>query len=227
MAKELEQCHPSDHGDLNYLLFVPRNYREDGTTHWPLLLSLHGRDESGDDLAKVKRHGIPKIIDEAEDFPCIAISPQCPASTDWVALTETLKSLIRSITERFQVDRQRIYLTGLSMGGRGTWALAVENPDLFAALLPICGRAPDVDGFMERIKLLKDVPVWVFHGAKDPRVPIENSESIVAALKAIDGNVKYTIYPDAEHDSWTETYNNAEIYQWMLSQSLSSPRIAT
>jgi predicted peptidase len=136
-------------------------------------------------------------------------------------------SLLSSIIEEFQVDRRRIYLTGLSMGGRGTWALAVEYPEVFAALIPICGRVPDVDQFMEKVKVLKDVPIWVFHCAKDSTVPIENSESIVAALRAVQGNVSYTVYPDADHDSWTETYSNPELYHWMLSQSLSGSRIAT
>jgi predicted peptidase len=227
MAKQLERHYLSESEDLDYLLFVPRDYQEGSTTLWPLILFLHGRGESGDNLNIVKRHGIPRVIEEAEDFPCITVSPQCPANTDWVALIGPLMSLLSSIIEEFRVDPQRIYLTGLSMGGRGAWALAVEHPEIFAALIPICGRVPDVDQFMEKVKVLKDVPIWVFHGAKDSTVPIENSELIVAALRAVQGNVSYTVYPDADHDSWTETYNNPELYRWMLSQSLSRPRIAT
>jgi predicted peptidase len=227
MEKQLEQHYLSESGDLDYLLFVPMDYQEDSTTLWPLILFLHGRGESGDNLNIVKRHGIPKVIEEAEDFPCITVSPQCPANTDWVALIEPLMSLLSSIIERFRVDQQRIYLTGLSMGGRGTWALALEYPEIFAALIPICGRVPDGDQFMEKVKALKDVPIWVFHGAKDSSVPVQNSEAIVAALRAVQGNVSYTVYPDADHDSWTETYSNPELYRWMLSQALSGPRIAT
>jgi predicted peptidase len=227
MEKQLEQHYLSESGDLDYLLLVPRDYQEDSTTLWPLILFLHGRGESGDNLNIVKRHGIPRVIEEAEDFPCITVSPQCPANTDWVALIEPLMSLLSSIIERFRVDQQRIYLTGLSMGGRGTWALALEYPEIFAALIPICGRVPDGDQFMEKVKALKDVPIWVFHGAKDSSVPVQNSEAIVAALRAVQGNVSYTVYPDADHDSWTETYSNPELYRWMLSQALSGPRIAT
>jgi predicted peptidase len=227
MAKQLERHYLSESGDLDYLLFVPRDYQEGSTTLWPLILFLHGRGESGDNLNIVKRHGIPRVIEEAEDFPCITVSPQCSANTDWVTLIRPLMSLLSSIIEEFQVDQQRIYLTGLSMGGRVTWALAVEYPEVFAALIPICGRVPDVDQFMEKVKVLKDVPIWVFHGAKDSTVPIENSESIVAALRAVQGNVSYTVYPDADHDSWTETYSNPELYRWMLSQSLSGSRLAT
>ncbi len=225
MAKHLEQHHVSESGHLNYLLFLPTDYHGGGSNLWPLILFLHGRDESGDNnLNIVKRHGMPRIIEEAEDFPCITVSPQCPADTDWVALTEPLMSLLNSIIGQFQVDRQRIYLTGLSMGGRGTWALAVKYPEVFAALVPICGRVPDVDQFLVIVEALKDLPIWVFHGAKDSRVPVENSDSIVAALRAVQGKVKYTVYPDADHDSWTETYNNPEVNQWMLAQSLSKPR---
>jgi predicted peptidase len=227
MAKQLEQHYLSESGDLDYLLFVPRDYQEGSTTLWPLILFLHGRGESGGNLNIVKHHGIPRVIEEAEDFPCITVSPQCPANTDWVALIRPLMSLLSSIIEELRVDRQRVYLTGLSMGGRGTWALAVEYPEIFAALIPICGRVPDVDQFMEKVRVLKDVPIWVFHGAKDSTVPIENSESIVAALRAVQGNVSYTVYPDADHDSWTETYSNPELYRWMLSQSLSGSRLAT
>jgi len=227
MANHLEQHHLFASGHLNYLLYLPRDYDEGSSNLWPLILFLHGRDESGDNnLNIVKRHGIPRVIEEAEDFPCITVSPQCPANTDWVALTEPLMSLLNSVTAQYQVDRRRIYLTGLSMGGRGTWALAIKNPEVFAALVPICGRVPDVDQFLVKVEALKDVPIWVFHGAKDSRVPVQNSDSIVAVLRSVQGNVSYTVYPDADHDSWTETYNDPEVNRWMLAQSLSKPRTA-
>jgi len=227
MASQLGRHHSSNLGDLDYLLFVPREYREDGAPVWPLLLFLHGRGESGSDLDLIKQHGVPKVIAEAEDFPCITVSPQCPVDRDWVSLTTPLMSLLNEVIEKYNVDRRRIYLTGLSMGGRGTWALAVEHPEVFAALAPICGRIPDILEFMEKLKVLKDIPIWVFHGAKDPTVPVEDSELIVAKLRSYQGNVRYTVYPDAEHDSWTETYNNPELYSWILSQSLSGTAPAT
>jgi predicted peptidase len=169
MAKQLEQHYLSESGDLDYLLFIPRDYQEGSTTLWPLILFLHGRGESGDNLNIVKHHGIPRVIEEAEDFPCITVSPQCPANADWVTLIRPLMSLLGSIIEEFQVDRQRVYLTGLSMGGRGTWALAVEYPEIFAALIPICGRVPGVDQFMDKVKVLKDVPTGYFTARKTPQ----------------------------------------------------------
>lgn len=225
MAKQFEKSHRFETTALDYLLYLPGDYHEGGGTHWPLMLFLHGRDESGNDVNLVKRHGIARVVEESEDFPFITVSPQCPSSTDWVALVEPLMSLLNAVTREFQVDRQRIYLSGLSMGGRGTWALAVEYPETFAALVPICGRVPDVDQFLEKVKVLKEVPTWVFHGAKDSRVSVQNSDSIVAALSQVQANVRYTVYPEADHDSWTETYNNPELYRWLLNQSLSRPGI--
>jgi predicted peptidase len=111
----------------------------------------------------------------------------------------------------YRVDPDRIYLTGLSMGGSGTWTLAGEYPEYFAAIVPICGSGDPQDA-----KRLKELPIWVFHGAKDEAVPLSRSEEMVKALKEEGAEVKFTIYPEAGHDSWTETYNNPELYQWLL-----------
>lgn len=117
------------------------------------------------------------------------------------------------IVEKYKVDKDRIYLTGLSMGGYGTWSLAAYTPDRFAAVVPICGRGEPI-----MAKGLVHVPIWVFHGAKDPVVPLAGSERMVEALKKANGNVKFTVYPEAGHDSWTETYANPELYTWLLQQ---------
>ena len=119
--------------------------------------------------------------------------------------------------QKYQVDPQRVYLTGLSLGGYGTWSLASRYPKRFAAIVPICGG-----GRESAMEPLKDLPVWVFHGAKDEIVSINESERLVEALQAIDGNVKFTVYPEADHDAWTETYNNPQLYQWLLQQKRSN-----
>ncbi len=119
--------------------------------------------------------------------------------------------LLKDVSKRLKVDPDRVYLTGLSMGGYGTWETAFKYPDLFAAIIPICGRGDP--SMAERIK---QVPVWIFHGAQDTVVPIKHSDAMFKTLEPY-GNVKYTIYPDAEHDSWTETYENNEVYEWLLS----------
>ena len=128
---------------------------------------------------------------------------------------EALNALLDEIVSKYAVDEDRIYLTGLSMGGFGTWSLATAYPERFAALAPICGR-----GNPEKAHVLKDIPVWVFHGAKDETVPPENSQQMVNALKECGADVQYTIYPDAGHDSWTETYNNPKLYEWFLEHKL-------
>ena len=113
------------------------------------------------------------------------------------------------------MDDHRLYLTGLSMGGRGAWRLAMLNPNRFAALAPICGRIPNLPGFLDNLSTLRRLPIWVFHGANDQVVPIENSQKIVAALQTLGGNVQFTIYPNADHDSWTATYANPVLYEWL------------
>lgn len=199
---------------LSYLLSLPPNY-EETEEKFPLVLFLHGMGERGNDLELIKKHGPPKLADEKE-FPFILVSPQCPIEprlANWLVYIDDLMVLVDDIIEKYRVDTKRVYVTGLSMGGYGTWALAKRYPDRFAAIAPICGG-----GSVEGIEKLKDLPIWVFHGAKDEVVPLSESEVLVEALRKVGGNVKFTIYPDADHDSWTETYENPEFYEWLLSQ---------
>lgn len=207
-AQTLDTDHlPS--GELKYLLFLPQGYGK-SQQKWPLILFLHGAGESGEDLEKVKVHGPPKIVESKPDFPFIVVSPQSP-KFGWnrPALVELLDEVIA----RYDVDEDRVYLTGLSMGGFGSWALASEHPERFAAVVPICGG-----GKIEMTETLKNIPIWAFHGAKDTVVVLNQSERMVEALKKIGGNVKLTVYPEAGHDSWTETYDNPELYEWLLGQ---------
>src|SRR5262249_22301455 len=156
--------------------------------------------ESGDDLSKVKKHGPAKIVETKKDVPFIVVSPQSPGR-GWNP--DTLSALLDDVQANYRVDHDRVYLTGLSMGGFGTWALAAAHPERFAAIAPICGGGNSRDA-----SKIKDLPIWVFHGAKDPTVPIAASENMVKALKEAGSDVKFTIYPEAGHDSWTETYDN-------------------
>lgn len=194
----------------NYLLFLPEDYGQK-KQRWPLIMFLHGAGERGSDLNKVKVHGPPKIVENRKDFPFIVVSPQCPEDDWWTGKVEVLINLLDDIVARYKVDTERIYLTGLSMGGFGTWSLASEYPERFAAIAPICGGGNRIMALR-----LKDIPVWVFHGAKDKTVPLKESEEMVNAIRNRGGNAKFTIYPDAGHDSWTETYNNQKLYDWFL-----------
>jgi len=195
---------------INYLLYLPEGYEQNDEKNWPLILFLHGAGERGNDLDLVKKHGPPKIV-EQKDLPFIIVSPQCPAEKRWSV--SDLDLLLEKIIKDHRVEKNRIYLTGLSMGGYGTWEYATENPERFAAIAPICGGGSPWQAYR-----LASMPVWVFHGAKDPVVPIEKSEEMVKALKKVNGNVKFTVYPEATHDSWTETYDNPELYEWFLKQ---------
>ena len=176
-----------------------------------MILFLHGAGERGDDLEKVKVHGPPKLVEQGQHLPFIVVSPQCPLDDWW--LPAQLIDLVDQISAQHRVDPDRIYLTGLSMGGYGTWATAIEYPDRFAAIAPICGG-----GDPEDVERITHIPTWVFHGAKDPVVPLQRSEVMVDALKERGADVKFTVYPEADHDSWTATYDNPEFYEWLLLQ---------
>jgi len=196
---------------LDYLLFLPKGYGTNPEQKWPLILFLHGAGERGDDLELVKKHGIPKIVEQREDFPFIAVSPQCPKFSWWTVEIHALSALLDEVTAKYAVDTDRFYLTGLSMGGSGTWRLTIAYPERFAAIAPICGR-----GDPENVCALKGIPVWAFHGAKDTVVSSEDSERMVNALKECGGDARLTVYPEAGHDSWTQTYDNPELYEWFL-----------
>jgi predicted peptidase len=192
---------------LGYLLFLPEGY-DQSDKRWPLILFLHGAGETGSDLAMVKKHGPPKIVEKKKDFPFIVVSPQAPRR-GWNP--SALNALLDEVEAKYKVDPDRVYLTGLSMGGFGTWALAAAHPERFAAIVPICGGGRPADA-----QRLKNLPVWVFHGAKDRTVPPARSQAMVDALKEAGAEVKFTLYPNAGHDSWTATYNNPELYKWLL-----------
>ncbi len=197
---------------LNYLLYLPPAYDAEPARRWPLIAFLHGRGERGDDLALIKKHGLPRLVEERPDFPFIVVSPQCPLGTYWPHLVDTLEAWLDAVLKQVRADRRRLYLTGLSMGGYGTWFWAMARPDRFAAIAPICGG-----GDPDYAHVLKDLPIWVFHGAKDTVVRPAESRLMVKALKnAGSAQVRLTIYPDADHDSWTRTYANPELYDWFL-----------
>ena len=196
---------------MDYLLYLPPEYEQQDA--WPLMLFLHGADERGDDLERITVHGPPKLINQGKHFPMVIASPQCAEYCLWNP--QVLMKLIEGIVQTHKIDTTRIYLTGLSMGGHGAWTLAMEYPDVFAALVPICGW-----GDPDSVKKIKHVPTWTFHGVKDTIVPITGTQKLVDALRATDSDVKFTVYPDAYHDSWTETYENPELYEWLFKQKL-------
>ncbi len=202
---------------LDYLLHVPAAYGQDPDRRWPLILFLHGAGERGDDVRRVALHGPIKVVEAGTDLPFIIVAPQCPEQHWWSDYHDDLLGLIDSVSAEYVVDPARVYLTGLSMGGFGTWHLAAEYPERFAAIAPICGGGLWAYGFPERADDLRGLPVWAFHGLLDDVVPVQETAKLVAVLQAAGGDVKMTIYPDKKHDSWTETYANPALYEWFLS----------
>lgn len=194
-----------------YLLYLPGEYSADTVAKWPLVIFLHGSGESGEDLAKVKVHGPPKLVEQGRKFPFILVSPQAPPRTGWNI--ELLKGMLNDLKQRYRVDPDRIYLTGLSMGGYGTWNFASRYPDEFAAIAPVCGGGNPAD-----VWKLRHMAVWCFHGAKDDVVLPSQSQRMVDELRKYNAGVKFTLYPDANHNSWDTTYNNDTFYTWLLQQ---------
>ncbi|WP_298714945.1 dienelactone hydrolase family protein [Chitinophaga sp.] len=196
--------------ELRYLLALPEGYDADTARRWPLLIFLHGSGESGMDLEKVKAHGPPRLIDAGKKFPFIVVSPQSDQG-GWDP--GMLHKLLLDLKKNHRVDAERVYMTGLSMGGFGSWEFASRYPNELAALVPICGG-----GQPESAWKMRYVPVWCFHGAKDNVVQLSASARMIDALKPYQPGVKFTVYPEAGHDSWTETYNNDSLYTWLLAQ---------
>ena len=203
---------------LDYLLFLPKDYDPKSKNKWPLILFLHGAGERGTNVWKVATHGPPKHIAQHPEFPFIVISPQCPEGQIWSE--DALLGLLQEALRKYKVDASRVYLTGLSMGGYATWDLGLSHPEKFAAIVPICGGGELITVLLasgEQAEALKTLGVWAFHGGKDPVVPLQESQRLVDLLKGKGvPDVKLTIYPDAGHDAWTETYNNPELYDWLL-----------
>ncbi len=205
----------------NYLLFLPQGYDASSGKRWPLILFLHGVGERGTNVWLVARHGPPKIDTTATNFPFIVVSPQCADGKIWS--NDLLLALLDHVEQEYPVDPHRVYLTGLSMGGFGTWNLGLSHPERFAAIAPICGGGNFITIYHaaeEHRAALISLPVWAFHGGKDPVVPTGESERMVNYLKKLGvKEVKLTIYPDAQHDCWTQTYANPELYAWFLRHS--------
>ncbi len=195
----------------NYLIYLPEGY-QDMDEKWPLLLFLHGSGERGTDLDSVAAWGPPRMIADGHTFPFIVVSPQCPPDQWWSE--DVLVAMLDDLVERYQVDEDRIYVTGLSMGGYGTWNLAAAVPDRLAAIVPICGGgSPDL------ASRIKDIPTWAFHGAKDEAVLLSESTKMVNALYSVGSNVHFTVYPEAGHvDAWKKAYADPALWEWLEKQ---------
>jgi predicted peptidase len=203
--------------DLPYLLALPSRY-EEAADPWPLLLFLHGAGERGEDLDLLSVNGPIRRIRDGAELPFVLVAPQCSAYSTWSCELTTLAALVAQVTATHRIDPDRIYVTGLSMGGTGTWALAARYPDRFAAAAPICGS-----WLPEAAPRIRRLPVWTFHGEDDDNIPIAHTEKVVAALEQLGSPVRFTRYPGVGHDSWTRTYDDPALYDWLLAQTRTVP----
>lgn len=204
----------------------------------PVVLFLHGSGERGDDGEQQTRAGLgPYVRAHVHDFPALVVFPQSPEGESWEGGTASMAlAALDAATEEFHGDRNRTSLTGMSRGGYGTWSLALREPMRFSALAPVCGgitppgTRPDLDSlrvestraaadpFAEAAQRLRGIPSWIFHGARDDVVPPEQSRRMHAALRAAGADVRYTEFPDANHNSWDAAYRSEALWAWLLAQ---------
>jgi len=234
----LNRVFKSGSNSYRYQVYLPQDWNK--KTKWPVILFLHGAGERGEDGLIQTEVGIGTAIRRFKDrFPCIVVFPQCRSNVWWSdpeMQAQALKSLDLSL-KKFNGDKRRVYLTGLSMGGYGTWQGGAKHPGRFAALVPICGgvklpvhlaalagaTSPSQesnDPYLATARAIGNTPVWAFHGAADPVVPVTESQKLVEAFKNVGGNVRYTEYEGIGHNSWEKAYANQDLMAWLLSQRL-------
>lgn len=218
---------------LNYRIYLPKNMPAGQRV--PLVLFFHGAGERGNDNLAQLKHGVSNLIHYAlAHGPAIVMAPQCPVGMQWVNTNWSAPShsmpttpsvsmklalqLLQDKMDTLPIDPDRVYVTGVSMGGYGTWDILQRKPDLFAAAMPICGG-----GDVTCAQSLKNIPLWVFHGDTDKAVPVSRSRDMVNALKDCGGNVHYREYPGAGHDVWTRTYADSAVLDWLFAQRRNHP----
>jgi predicted peptidase len=204
---------------LRYLTYPP--IRVSDQRRWPLIVFLHGSGERGDDLSLVKRYGAPRYLEDGLRIPAFVVAPQCPSAQSWDLLIEELERLVDQLLARLPVDETRVSLTGFSLGGFGAWDWALRHPARFAALAPVAGCGSGGEGTVEldAVCTLRDLPIWIFHGASDRHVPAAGADAYADRLARCGADVRYSRLPGANHgDSCREAYSTAELYLWLSSQ---------
>jgi len=199
-----------------YRIYLPNEYDKNEDKMWPLILYLHGSGESGTDLNKLDRFGLTSYLEHAVNFPFITLAPLCPENEIWDINYKATMALMELILKNYRVDPKRIYLTGISMGGCGAWHFGILNPDFFAAIVPVCGFA----AIPRAVAVLKDKPIWTFHGKQDSSVPFEITENLVKVLGGVSETVRFTKYEDKGHEVCTLAYHENSLYEWLLKQHL-------
>ena len=198
-----------------YLPYLPKDYNTDSLKRWPLIIYLHGGSQRGTDLTKLYDSGIPDQIYRGRAFPFVIISPLCPLHLRWTT-DDWFGNFFREITGKYRIDTTRVYLTGLSLGGNGTWYIAEKYPEKFAAIAPISGFTGETDYIEKNINKLIDMPIWAFHGKIDDVVPFEETERMVKKLEGKNRNLKFTAEPEMGHGINWIVYPGEELYDWFL-----------
>ena len=202
---------------VHYLLYVPQDYDE--SQQYPFILFLHGSGEAGTRLDLLKVQVIPKLIEEGEEYPFIIASPQLNYNESWDSKVDVLANFITHLESEFPIDPDRIYVTGLSLGGSGAWVFALRHPDVPAAVVPMAGSFALSSIVPRNICDLAEIPIWAFHGAQDDLVPLAYEQPLIDALIECGGNVQYTVYPDADHPQTFERgFADPALYAWLLEQ---------
>lgn len=204
--------------DYDYLVYLPKDYSGQ-TRNYPLVIYLHGGSHKGNDLNKLKEYGLPYLVDQGNDFDFIVVSPQCPDNKYWSS-DNWFEPLYEKIIAKYRINPDKVYLTGISMGGYGTYIIAMDHPDKFAAIVPLCGGCNDSD--TTRICNLKNIPIWAFHGTADNLIPITETERIVNTLDKCEGKIKFTKLDGEGHGIQYLYEKHPQIYEWMLKQSRSN-----
>lgn len=196
---------------MNCLIRYPPHNQDERL--WPTVLFLHGAGAKGDDLGKVKNEALPRLVREGMDFPFLLVCPQCPEKLPGWPIND-LAVLVSALHDQHRLDPERLYLTGISMGGRGVWEYAYWHADTLAAIVPLCG--PSIPTLAPR---LKDLPVWAFHGQEDDVVPVQRSEEMVAALeRAGNPGVRFTRFAGVGHNCGRAAYDSPELWHWLARQ---------
>ena len=205
----------------NYLKYLPKHYHND-TSKYPLVIYLHGGSQKGNDLEKLKIYGLPYLVDQGKEFDFIMVAPQCPDGKYWSS-ENWFDSLYSEVVSRYRIDKSRVYVTGISMGGYGTYIAALDHPEKIAAIVPLCGGVNDSD--MSRICILKDIPILTFHGTADKDIDISETERINDSLKKCSGNITFYRLKDEGHGIQYLYETNPGIYEWLLNQRKSLAKI--
>ncbi len=203
-----------------YWLYVPKEAKKDA----PLILFLHGSGEREGGKKGPQEVGIGPAIASQKDFPFYVVIPQFSKTGSWKAEGDDAKramAILDEVMKNHSIDSKRLYLTGLSMGGNGTWENAVAYPNKWAAIAPVCGYHTKMGNFYsgmgeDALKSIKDLPCWCFHGDKDDSVNVKQSREAMKILWNAGGHPNYTEYPGVPHNCWDATYSNPELYRWFL-----------